>query len=595
MASRRFMLGLSIALSVLIHGTLLAIAPRVTLRELSMAPEKPLRHYRVEIRETPAPPPDQTASKPEARAQEHRNGLSTEPGTITDLLKRENEALVPTEQALREGAGIPRLSDRVAEEVVPREHDLAPNLESLSKVDSKIVEIAEDVARQDIDIPRRLVSPSPDRILKEDEFPVMRGPEDGGEGRLPLGDLTASTLASEPLPASIEGNGTPEGNLPMPRYEDSLLPDTGVISMPLTPEIQQAVLAPTVEQVKKERSFEFIDDLLDIDIDTYQPQGEKLGFFRLRISPKKGEKPAILPKDITFVIDASNSIVQHKLDATARAVRKLLDELRPEDRFNVVVFRENATLFRPELAQATPEAKAAAGEFLKDLKSTGQTDVYNALRPLLQTPPRKGVPGIVLVMTDGRPTTGVRDARTIINNLTTENRLGNTVFAFGAGNTVNSYLLDLLAYRNKGEADISSSIEKIQQDLPKFFARVENPILAGLQANYGQIDEANLFPKDVPDFYAGRAVTVYGRYDPAKNKTFTMRLAGNAESKEKEVIFLADFAKSVQGDEQIARSWAFQKIYYLIGEVCRVGEKPELMGEIQQLSKKYNIRTIYSE
>jgi hypothetical protein len=74
-----------------------------------------------------------------------------------------------------------------------------------------------------------------------------------------------------------------------------------------------------------------------------------------------------------------------------------------------------------------------------------------------------------------------------------------------------------------------------------------------------------------------------------------MRLTGAAESRRKEVIFKADLRKAASGNDQIARNWAFQKIYYLIGEICRVGEKPELLNEVQQLSKKYNIRTSYSE
>jgi hypothetical protein len=53
---------------------------------------------------------------------------------------------------------------------------------------------------------------------------------------------------------------------------------------------------------------------------------------------------------------------------------------------------------------AAPENKGAADSFLTGLKSYGETDVYKALEAVLSEPTRPGVPDIVLVMTDGRPT-----------------------------------------------------------------------------------------------------------------------------------------------------------------------------------------------
>ena len=96
-------------------------------------------------------------------------------------------------------------------------------------------------------------------------------------------------------------------------------------------------------------------------------------------------------------------------------------------------------------------------------------------------------------------------------------------------------------------------------------------------------------------FYKGRAVTVYGRFDPKSDTEFAMRLSGLAASRKKEVIFKSDLRKAATGDEQIARNWAFERIYYLIGEICRVGEKPELLDEMRQLGAKYGIKTIYNQ
>ncbi len=69
---------------------------------------------------------------------------------------------------------------------------------------------------------------------------------------------------------------------------------------------------------------------------------------------------------------------------------------------------------------------------------------------------------------------------------------------------------------------------------------------------------------------------------------------GSAGSETKELVFKTTLAQSGTGDPSIAHDWAFQKVYHLIGEICRVGETPALTQELQALSQKYDIHTSYS-
>jgi len=579
MYSRQSLLGLSIAVSLLVHAGLIAVAPMVTIQGLTPQPQRPPQRFQVRIR-TEAPPPE----------VENRDevGPPKGPGSIEELLQQEAEAFKTMDSLLDKPVEIPQLSDRLASELIEREHFLQPDPAILREVDAKIIEISQATARQDIEIARRLVSPSPDRLLGENEYPALRGPGDLGEGPITVGSLPARSLLGEGMPAQ-EPAGALEAAAP-PFEAGVNLPPRDALAPPAAVEQR---LAPVVADIKEEAPFEFMDDLLDVRVSAYFPPQEQAAYFRVEITPKIDSNIPPLPKDVTFVIDASNSIGQHKLDQTARAARDMVQMLGPNDRFNIVVFRDAPSPFKPDFTLATPEAKAEAAAFLTTLESRGQTNVYNAIRSVVQTPPRPGVPGVVVMMSDGRPTEGVKDARTIINGVTAGNLLGNTIFACGGGNTVNQYLLDLLAYRNKGESRVAPSIEAIKSDLPSFFARLNDPLLVELNADFGRIDKTEIFPKDIPDFYKNKAVTVYGRFDPGKDREFFMRLTGAALGNKKEVIFKADLQQAATGDDQIARNWAFQKVYYLIGEICRVGERPELLAELRDLSQKYNIRTSY--
>jgi Ca-activated chloride channel family protein len=273
----------------------------------------------------------------------------------------------------------------------------------------------------------------------------------------------------------------------------------------------------------------------------------------------------------------------------------MIKRLRPEDRFNVVVFRDTPSFLEPNRVPATEANKAAAVAFLRGLESKGQTDVYNALRPVVEQKPRAGIPGLIVLLSDGRPTTGMQDSREVINAVTAQNDLRNSVFAFGAGSTVNRYLLDLIAYRNIGRSYIVANMEETGAKLPAFFDEFSDPLLTDIKADYGRIAHDEIFPRSVPNFYRKGAVKVYGRFDPEKDKEFVMRMTGRAGSKEKELVFRAKLGEAKEATGSIASEWAFAKAYYIIGEISRQGETPALIGQLKDLSAKYNIRTSYSE
>ncbi len=349
-----------------------------------------------------------------------------------------------------------------------------------------------------------------------------------------------------------------------------------------------------VNEVRGNNPFDSMEGLVRLEAATYVDPASREGYFQLKIIPRDDALIEPLPRDVTFVIDASNSIVQRKLDLTVRGVNESLTMLRPEDHFNVIVFRDTPKPFRAELVPASAPNVAEAKKFLEGIESGGSTDVYGAVAPVLLNPPRPGGPGLVVVVSDGRPTTGNLEGRELIRQLSEQNIAGNTVYTFGGGNTVNRYLMDLLAYRNRGQSRVADEIEDVDNELPKFFQRVQDALLVNLHADYGRVDEASVFPQELPDFYRGRVVTVYGKYRPGQDDDLVLRLQGRAGEQQKEIVLKADLAGAEKGTREIAEGWAFEKTYHLIGEITEVGETPEIMGQIERLSDQFNVRTSYS-
>ena len=66
-------------------------------------------------------------------------------------------------------------------------------------------------------------------------------------------------------------------------------------------------------------------------------------------------------------------------------------------------------------------------------------------------------------------------------------------------------------------------------------------------------------PPGIPDFFTRSGVTLYGRFDPAKDRQFVMRMTGWAGDRKKEVVFRAELDKAGKGGSSIPGNWAFAK------------------------------------
>jgi Ca-activated chloride channel family protein len=274
-------------------------------------------------------------------------------------------------------------------------------------------------------------------------------------------------------------------------------------------------------------------------------------------------------------------------------VKRSLSLLAPSDRFNVVIFRDRAIFLSPDYLSVTPETINRAREFLTGLKSQGSTDVYNALLPVFQVPTRPGFPALIVFISDGRPSTGSLAGRDLINAISDSNTSRHSIFTFGTGKTVNDYLLDLLAYRNKSESNISTRIEDIESLIPERLKQLNQPYLVNIAGQFNSLNESSIFPKEIPDFYNQKEVILYGRYNPDINNDLTLQLTGESGEQSKTMLLKRNINEGMKGSSAIAQQWANAKVYHLINQISKYGETPELMREIQSLSQQYNLKNAY--
>ena len=489
------------------------------------------------------------------------------------------------------------LAKRAVTESLERSTEPLSPEEIVQQVEERILAIEQESEKDTIDVARKVLPPAEENIMRPDEAPVFSLDEIASPSQaIPItsGDIPR-VIATAPSAGQTEPVTAETSQAPV-----VLVPELEPIEPPIPLEQvleQEIIEQPIIEEAKKEvesRPYEFWDDLFELQLKTYFEKDKTQGFFELVISPKKDAKITPLPKQVAFIIDSSASIGQRKLDRTVQGVRDALQQLRDEDLFNIVLFRERVTLFAEGYIKGTLENKKSALKFLQQIPSTGQTDVFNSVRQIIQIPTTPGLPNILWLCSDGKPTIGLRDTRAIIANLTLENQGKYEIFTIGGGNTVDRYLLELLAYINRGFCVIRSNIEQLSSTISQAFQRIQNPILIDVTMNFGAIPREEIYPFIFPNFYQGRPVSIYGKFNPETQKNFVFRLQGTSAGKRKEIIFRADLSQSNLGDIEVARRWAFHKAFYIISRIVREGEKPELLQILQELKEKYNIKTTYS-
>lgn len=320
---------------------------------------------------------------------------------------------------------------------------------------------------------------------------------------------------------------------------------------------------------------------------------EEQGYFRVDITAQRSlRKLKTMPKDVIYIIDTSSSISQKWVEQITKGVSESLVSLNEGDRFNVVLFNEKVSLLSDDgPINANKDNAKAATDFLNNARSVGFTDVNAALRGLLiRDIDPKRVYELVLI-SDGQSTRGVVNTRDLINLITRDNDLIASIYCVGVGNRQNRELLNFLAYRNKGYSVYADEIEDASVTIQDLMSRLRFPIIKDVRLDTVGIDSEVVYPTDVPNIHQGETISVFGRYTKPGN--FTMQLVGRSAGKDVEFTFKRDLNDAQRGGKTIANQWAFWKLHDLYSLIIREGEKKALLKQVDDLRKKYGLKTLY--
>jgi len=344
---------------------------------------------------------------------------------------------------------------------------------------------------------------------------------------------------------------------------------------------------------------------------SYQPVAEKDGYFLLLLSPgpAKGKVKAT-PKDVVLVLDRSGSMGGGKLDQTREAARFILDNLNDEDQFNIIAYNDAVEAFFDETQTVTGDSLADARRQLENLSPGGGTNIHEALQAAMSQWPATYLglrfqtlrPKYVIFLTDGLPTVGKTDEKTILADTSEANEVRARLFAFGVGYDVNVRLLDGLVEANRGRSEYVKPAEPIEAKVSAFYRKIKNPVMTDLSVELDGVRLRETYPREMPDLFDGDQIVLCGRYDrpdedgAAGKLRGQLVLRGTYKGGERVFEYSVELARPGRrgGHAFIEKLWAMRRIGWLLDQIHFHGEDEEIVDEVIRLSRQYGIVTPYT-
>lgn len=346
------------------------------------------------------------------------------------------------------------------------------------------------------------------------------------------------------------------------------------------------------------------------------------GHFLLLLSPKhlwdENEKIA---QDYVFVLDTSGSMAGEKIEQAKQALSFCVDRLEPEDRFSIVRFSTGYDTLFDELKHADGDAKAAAKRMIGKFKSSGGTNIHDALRAaieirnraiepqdvVLEVPGHAAVgqannitmtvfpearPFVLVFITDGRGDGGRGDVMDMLDDELGDATEGMHIFPFGVGHDVNTKLLDSLSGEYHGLPTYVQPGENLEYVLGDFFSVFSEPVLTDLNLKLPDVGISDLFPPKPGDLYHGRQVVLTGRFSDVKDGQIVL----TARRGDEKLRYVWDNVRfdPLEDATYVSRIWAGRKIAYLLDRIRLHGETPEMVDEVTQLAMTHGIQTPYT-
>ena len=253
-------------------------------------------------------------------------------------------------------------------------------------------------------------------------------------------------------------------------------------------------------------------------------KGSEENTFLIQLEPPREIKPQDIPeRDFIFVIDVSGSMKGFPLNLAKDLFRELAEELRPEDRFNMLLFAGANKVLSGKSLQATKANIERAIDFLNSSDGTGGTRLLNALEEALELPHNQDHSRSLILISDG-----YIKAETKVFDLIKNKGSGTNIFPLGVGSSVNRHLLEGLSHFSGRDHFIVTHSSESDTAVTRFKNIISTPVLTNIQITSETVTLSDLLPARQPDLFYGQTLSLVGKWQ-GSGTIYMTGTTGNGE------------------------------------------------------------------
>jgi Ca-activated chloride channel family protein len=316
-------------------------------------------------------------------------------------------------------------------------------------------------------------------------------------------------------------------------------------------------------------------------------EGERENFFLLMMQPpKRVMKEQIPGREYIFIVDVSGSMHGFPLDISKKLLKNLIGNLRPTDKFNVLLFSGGSSVMSEQSVHATSENIQRAVNLIERQQGGGGTELLPAFKSALGLVQSEGYSRTIVIATDGYVTVEEEVFDLIRKHLGDSN-----VFAFGIGASVNRHIIEGMARIGMGEPFIITKPEEAPARAERFRVLIQSPVLTHLKINYGGFTVYDVEPLSVPDVLAERPVIIFGKWrGHPRGKIVVSGFSGNGPYTD--VVQVAS-TKPMKTNAALRYLWARHRIA-LLSDYNKLHSNDERIEQVTDLGLAYNLLTAYT-
>jgi Ca-activated chloride channel family protein len=303
----------------------------------------------------------------------------------------------------------------------------------------------------------------------------------------------------------------------------------------------------------------------------------------LMVLPPAATPAARLAREVVYVLDTSGSMAGASIRQAREALLLALERLQPEDRFEVIEFNSTARALFSESREASRDNVRRAVRWVASLEARGGTEMAAALRLAFSNTETGTHVRQVIFLTDG----AVGNEEALFRLL--RERLGDSrLFTVGIGSAPNSHFMTQAARLGRGTFTYIGRIEEVGARMGELFAKLESPVLKGLELRWPQGVQVEAWPAKLPDLYAGEPIVVAAALDRLAGEAL---LAGERDGRRWEARIALARNAAAQG---MGGLWAREKVSALMASLRDGAAEAEVRARVIEVATAHRLVTKYT-